>query len=284
MVGSVLGGDTAGDIAAVLTGGATPDKIGPPEILPSDLNLQSTVTTASGDQYALVNVGGKYTWFAINDNPTLPNRYIEVVSGAKVAELTGNYLEAAGYGPQVEQHNAQVAEQHRTELREMFNRSEADYANSLGPDGQPWGTANPIAPNATQLWQMTTSSTVATNTVEITNGSGSVTRIVQTVDRRTGEVVAEHVYEDGKLVAVADTQGGSAWALNRATGEMEQVRSPSGAGVGADGLPSDAAPPRPASSAFVNDTSAHTVTLNPGAGVASRSCADAGTGQALHAR
>lgn len=35
-------------------------------------------------------------------------------------------------------------------LQDSFIRSEVAYANSIGPDGQAWGTATPVAPNATQ--------------------------------------------------------------------------------------------------------------------------------------
>ncbi len=225
-IGAFIGAEAMEGLATTLTGGDYPDKLGPPETLPGHLNLQPTITTAAGDQYALVNVNGSYTWFAVYDNPMLP-RYTEVVRGAMVAELTNSYLDAAGFAPQVAQHNAQVTELHRTELREAFRRSETEYANSIGPDGQPWGTSSSIAPNATQYWELGNSPSSVTNTIEVTNGSGSVTRLVSIVDRSTGESTTEYVYEEGTLVAVIDAQGGASWSLNRETGQME-LRTPNG--------------------------------------------------------
>jgi hypothetical protein len=99
------------------------------------------------------------------------------------------------------------ARQQTEALQDTFIRGEASYANGIGPDGQPWGTPTSVAPNATLSWGLTESSLTVTRTTEVTNGSGSTTRMVSTVDRRTGEVVAEYVYENGRLVAVVDAQG-----------------------------------------------------------------------------
>lgn len=148
-------------------------------------------------------------------------------------------------------------------LQDSFIRSEVAYANSIGPDGQAWGTATPVAPNATQSWGQTGHSNFVTRTTDIVNPNGVVTQVSQTVDRSTGEVVTEHVYEDGKLVATSE--GEHRWVINRQTGQMEHVAGPGagtvpGAAPGADGIES----PRPPSSNFVNGSGTHTVTLNPG--------------------
>ena len=145
------------------------------------------------------------------------------------------------------------------QLQDTFIRGEAAYANGLGPDGKPWNTATTVAPNATQAWGQTGSSSFVTRITEVTNPNGVVTRISETVDRSTGQVVTTHVYEDGNLVATSE--GGNRWALNRDTGQMEHVAGPTAAG--ADGAATAIEPPRASSSSFVNSTGEYTVTLNP---------------------
>src|SRR5690606_18820986 len=92
--GATYGGNAAEALAEKLTGGPTRAKRGPPPTLPNHLNLDPTSVTSEGARYALVNVEGKYSWFGVHDSPALPSRYIEVVQGAKVSELTRSYLDA----------------------------------------------------------------------------------------------------------------------------------------------------------------------------------------------
>ncbi len=149
------------------------------------------------------------------------------------------------------------------ELRDFFNRSEIAYANGTGPDGQPWGTTTQLAPNATSTWELSPQPGYATLTTEVNNGSGSVTRITQTVDRQTGSIQATYVHEDGHLIATTDHTHGQAWVINRATGEMESTDRPAGGpnqAIGEGALP----PPRPPSTSFIHPSGDHTVTLNPG--------------------
>jgi len=224
-IGGLVGAETAEALGEKLTGGPTPDKLGPPLTLPNHLKLEPTVVTAEGDRYALVNVQGKYSWFGMNDHPALPNRYIEVVQGAKVAELTRSYLDASGFPEQVERHNAELAEQQRTSLREQFRRSETDHANSLGPDGQPWGTPTRTAPNATTEWARSSQPGQWLHTTRIHNGADTETRITRSVDTARWQVVSETVHESHlgseRLVSTTDTFSGRGWKLDRASGQMQ---------------------------------------------------------------
>ncbi len=70
-VGALGGASGAKSLGTYLTGGDTPDKMGPPQTLPAGTPLEPTITTADGDRYALVQVDGKYTWFAMLDNSNL---------------------------------------------------------------------------------------------------------------------------------------------------------------------------------------------------------------------
>lgn len=223
--GAFVGADTAEALGEKLTGGPTPDKLGPPLTLPSHLKLEPTVVTAEGDRYALVNVQGKYSWFGINDNPALPKRYIEVVQGAKVAELTRSYLDASGFPEQVERHNAELAEQQRTSLREQFRRSETEDTNSIGPDGQPWGTPTRTAPNATTEWVRSSQPGLWLHTTRIHSGADTEARITQSVDTARWQVVSETVHERHlgaeRLVSTTDTLSGRGWRLDRASGQMQ---------------------------------------------------------------
>jgi len=220
-----LGGNAAESLSEKLTGGPTPDKLGPPLTLPSHLQLEPTVTTAEGDRYALVNVEGKYSWFGMHDNPALPARYIEVVSGAKVNELTRSYLDAAGFPEQADRHNAELAEQHRTALREQFRRSETQDTNSLGPDGQPWGTPTRTSPNATTEWARSPQPGQLLHTTHVQSGDNTETRITKSVDQARWQVVGEQVHErtsgGERLVSTTDTTSGKGWTLDRASGQMQ---------------------------------------------------------------
>lgn len=224
-VGAYVGGDAAESLAEKLTGGSTPDKLGPPLTLPSQLKLEPTVTTAEGDRYALVNVEGKYSWFGMHDNPALPARYIEVVSGAKVNELTRSYLDAAGYAEQADRHNAEVAEQHRTALREQFRRGETQDTNSLGPDGQPWGIPTRTSPNATTEWARSPQPGQLLHTTLIQSGADTETRITKSVDQARWQVAREQVHErtsgGERLVSTTDTTSGNGWTLDRTSGQMQ---------------------------------------------------------------
>ncbi|MDO8904344.1 hypothetical protein [Hydrogenophaga sp.] len=225
VLGATAGAEAAESLAEILTGGPTPDKLGPPLTLPNHLKLEPTVTTAEGDRYALVNVEGKYSWFGMHDNPTLPARYIEVVSGAKVNELTRSYLDAAGFPEQAERHNAELAEQHRTALREQFRRSETEDTNSLGPDGQPWGTPTRTSPNATTEWARSPQPGQLLHTTHLQSGDNTETRITKSVDQARWQVVGEQVHERThgveRLVSITDTTSGKGWTLDRASGQMQ---------------------------------------------------------------
>lgn len=224
-IGATAGAEAAESLAEKLTGGPTPDKLGPPLTLPNHLKLEPTVTTAEGDRYALVNVEGKYSWFGIHDNPVLPSRYIEVVSGAKVNELTRSYLDAAGFPEQAERHNAELAEQHRTTLREQFRRSETQDTNSHGPDGQPWGTPTRASPNATTEWARSPQPGQLLHTTHIQSGDNTETRVTKSVDQARWQVVGEQVHERShgveRLVSTTDTTSGQGWTLDRASGQMQ---------------------------------------------------------------
>jgi hypothetical protein len=251
-LGAFGGAQGAKALGDYLTGGDTPDKLGPPLTLPADVALQPTITLADGSSYALVEVEGKYTWFTILDNSSLnlASPYIEVVSGQRMAELTSTYLQAAGFPDQLADYNAQLAEQQRQTLQDAFSRSEIEYANSIGPDGLPWGTTTPIAPNATQTWSLSPQPGQVLNTLEVRNADGSITRIVQSIDRASGVVVAEQSYEnpdpsnpDGfRLVGSSDYQSGAHWSLDRDTGVMEQTGYANGVMPIDDGYAPDGSP------------------------------------------
>ena len=221
-VSAFLGGEAAESLAETLTGGPTPDKLGPPLTLPNHLKLDPAIVTAEGDRFALVNVEGKYSWFAMHNDPALPHRYIEVVRGAKVNELTRSYLDAAGFPEQVERHNAEVAEQRRNALRDQFRRSETRDAERLGPDGKPWGKATRTAPNATGEWSRSPQPGEWLHTTRVQGGNGIETRIEKVVNPRAWQVTQETVHADGKLLSTADLQSGTGWKLNPESGQMER--------------------------------------------------------------
>lgn len=229
--GAFYGARGVKSIGAYLTGGDTPDKLGPPLTLRNDTALTPTVVTSDGSQYALVQVEDKYTWFSIQDNPALPNRYVEVVSGTRAAELTGSYLEAAGFDAQLAQVQAELAQKQREALREAFARSEIESANQMGPSGLPWGTPSAIGAHATQTWLLSPQLGQALHILEVRNADRSVSRIVQEIDRSSGVLLGEKTYEnpvplnpDGfRLVATSDHRSGVHWTLDRETGRMEQA-------------------------------------------------------------
>ncbi len=226
--GATYGGKAAETLAENLTGGPTPDKLGPPLTLPNHLKLEPTVVTSEGDRYALVNVDGKYSWFGMHDNSALPSRYIEVVKGAKVAELTRSYLDAAGFPEQAERHNTELAEQHRTALRDQFRRSETADTSNLGPDGQPWGTPTRTAPNATTEWTRSPQPGQLLHTTRIQSGADMETRITKSVDQARWQVTSEQVHErthnGERLVSTTDTLTGHGWRLDRASGQMQPFK------------------------------------------------------------
>lgn len=251
--GAFVGAQGAKSLGAYLTGGDTPDKLGPPLTLPNDTALTPAVTTSDGSQYALVQIEGKYTWFSIQDNPALPSRYVEVVSGARAAELTGSYLQAAGFESQLAQARAEVVQQQREALRDAFARSEIQSANDMGPNGLLWGTPSAIGPNATQAWARSHEPGQALNILDVRNADGSASRIVQEVDKSSGVLLGDKTYEnpeasnpDGfRLVATSDYQSGVHWTLNRETGVMEQAGiAPAKAGAPSveDGFAPDGSP------------------------------------------
>ncbi|RST48562.1 hypothetical protein [Variovorax sp. DXTD-1] len=251
--GAFAGAQGAKSLGAYLTGGDTPDKLGPPLTLPNDTPLTPTVTTSDGSQYALVQVEGKCTWFSMQDNPALPSRYVKVVSGPRAAELTGSYLRAAGFESQLAQARAELAQQQRGALRDAFARSEIQSANTMGPNGLPWDTPSPVGANATQTWARSPEPGQALNILDVRNADGSASRIVQEVGRASGELLGEKTYEnpeasnpDGfRLVATSDYRSGAHWALDRETGRMEQAGIARGAGGGAaieDGFAPDGSP------------------------------------------
>ena len=223
--GATYGAEAAEALGEKLTGGPTPDKLGPPLTLPNHLKLDPTIVTGEGDRYALVNVEGKYSWFGMHDNPALPSRYIEVVQGSKVAELTRSYLDVAGFPEQAERHNAELAEQHRTALRDQFRRSETQFTNSLGPDGQPWGTPTRTAPNATTEWTRSPQPGQLLHTTRVQSGDDTETRITRSMDPARWQVVSEQVHERAhgveRLVSTTDTMSGQGWTLDRASGQMQ---------------------------------------------------------------
>lgn len=149
------------------------------------------------------------------------------------------------------------------EQRSMFLASERAYASNIAPNGQPYGTAAQTAPNATETWTTSAQAGVVLRTIDIRNGDGAITRVVEEVDRATGRVIAEKTYENAhganpnnpdsfKLVGVFDGQSGLRQSINRETGQME---------------PSSNAPdsaPRAPSETFVNATGQHSAILSPG--------------------
>jgi len=236
-IGALGGAQYAKDLGAYLTGGNTPDKLGPPLTLPNDTPLQPTVTTPDGHQYALVQVDGKYTWFAMsNDGGMAPNLYTEVVRGSVIAELTQSYLGAAGFEQQLETYNAQVAAYNSQIAQDSFIRSEIAQQNTTAPDGQPYGVTTQTAPNASQTWGQTSQPGLSTRTQDVRNPDGSVTRIVTDVDTATGKPVGERVYQNThsannpnapdsfNLVSVFDAATGQRRSINRETGLMEPVQ------------------------------------------------------------
>ena len=117
------------------------------------------------------------------------------------------------------------SESSRTALREQFRRSETQYANSLGPDGQPWGTPTRVAPNATTEWTRSPQPGQWLHTTRVQSGEGTETRITKSVDPARWQVVREQVHERAhgveRLVSTTDTMSGQGWTLDRTSGQMQ---------------------------------------------------------------
>lgn len=134
-VGALVGGKKMKEWGRQLTGGDTPDLMIPPKSPPNHADIQPTITTKEGYNYALVKVEGKYNWYAMMDdkNLMLPNRFSPVMRGEKIAELTTTYLKAAGYEAQVntrlEEMVARAAVEQRQALRDAFRQKEIAYRN-----------------------------------------------------------------------------------------------------------------------------------------------------------
>ena len=121
--------------------------------------------------------------------------------------------------------SAMPSEQHRTALRDQFRRSEAEYTNSLGPDGQPWGTPTRVAPNATTEWTRSPQPGQWLHTTRVQGGDDSETRITKSIDPARWQVVSEQVHERAlgveRLVSTTDTMSGQGWTLDRSSGQMQ---------------------------------------------------------------
>ena len=149
-IGAYVGTDNAKAAGEFLTGGSTPDKLGPPTTLPNNTPLQPTAVDSSGKSYALVNVDGKFTWFAMLDNTSLPNRFVEVVSGPKVAELTNSYLKEAGFTEQLQDLKARIDIAHQNGTLDLaspgtYNFPDTNYSNEGRNHLQPTDTTNTTA-------------------------------------------------------------------------------------------------------------------------------------------
>ena len=121
--------------------------------------------------------------------------------------------------------SARPSEPQHTALREQFRRSEAEYTNSLGPDGQPWGTPTRVAPNATTEWTRSPQPGQLLHTTHIQSGDDTETRITRSVDPARWQVVSEQVHERAhgveRLVSTTDTMSGQGWTLDRSSGQMQ---------------------------------------------------------------
>ena len=121
--------------------------------------------------------------------------------------------------------SATPSEPQHTALREQFRRSEAEYTNSLGPDGQPLGTPTRVAPNATTEWTRSPQPGQWLHTTHIQSGDDTETRITRSVDPARWQVVSEQVHERAhgveRLVGTTDTMSGQGWTLDRASGQMQ---------------------------------------------------------------
>lgn len=168
VTGAFIGGKKMKEWGKQLTGGDTPDLMIPPTSPPNNADIQPTITTKDGYQYALVRVEGKYNWYAILDNKDLmlQNRFAGVTSGTKNAELTSTYLKAAGYDRQVQEHInvmiAQAEESTRQINNASFMRAEIAQRNASeattaylkqgkAPDGSELGKVKSDGNNAS-IW------------------------------------------------------------------------------------------------------------------------------------
>jgi hypothetical protein len=117
------------------------------------------------------------------------------------------------------------SEQQSTALREQFRRNETQDTNSLGPDGQPWGTPTRTSPNATTEWTRSPQPGQLLHTSHIQSGDNTETRITKSVDQARWQVMSEQVHERihgvERLVSTTDTTSGKGWTLDRASGQMQ---------------------------------------------------------------
>lgn len=133
-VGALVGGTKMKAWGKQLTGGDSPDLLTHPKSPPNHADIQPTIITKEGYEYALVKVEGKYNWYAIMNNQLmLPNRFSPVMSGEKIAELTTTYLRAAGYETQVnnrlKEMTLRAADEQQRTLRDAFVDKEITYRN-----------------------------------------------------------------------------------------------------------------------------------------------------------
>ena len=261
-IGAYGGASGWKQIGALLTGGDTPDKLGPPLTLPNETQLEPTVVTPDGQQYALVEVDGRYTWFAMlgDSSLVLPSQFVEVTRGPQVAELTNTYLRAAGFEQQLAAHNSQVALENSAQQQQVFLQSEIQYRNNseqvathlrngLAPDGTPIGVQQNSPSGSSLVW---TKDPATGDLIRIsTSGTGnSLTAVEQRYDPLTGAPRDGVIYQpDGKGGFIKTPFGSGAPGGAEADGVAPSLEA--------------ALPARPSSSSLVNSTGEYTVTLNP---------------------
>lgn len=180
-VGAFGGAQGGKALRAFLTGGDHPDRLGPSIVLPGTLNLLPMITSADGNNYVLVQVEVVYRWFSISDNPMLP-RYTEVVSGARLAELTNGYLQGSGYGPQVDEYTPNspptTRRPHTTPLRLPRSPTPTPSIPAATPGARhafrPCGQCG----GAKQTWSQSAQPGQLLNTLTVTSSNGTVTQMV----------------------------------------------------------------------------------------------------------
>ncbi|MBP4051231.1 RidA family protein [Chromobacterium violaceum] len=146
-IGAYYGSDTMKKITEQLTGGDTPDKIFPSATLPNSANIKPAITTSDGNNYGLVDIEGKYTWFAIHDNSDLmlPNRYSEILSGKKIKELNEIYAKNSVEEKAIakkERENKERKQQEQTLQAQNKKNAEivSNLAKNKSPTGKPMNT------------------------------------------------------------------------------------------------------------------------------------------------
>jgi LysM repeat protein len=121
------------------------------------------------------------------------------------------------------------AAQERNQAYDAFRQGEIDSTNQMGPNGQPLGTRVEVTSAASEIWRASSVSGQWQHSIDIKNGDGSTTRIDQQIDKASGKVVQERVYENVNagnpsgyvLTTILDHENGTQWAVNRLTGKME---------------------------------------------------------------